>query len=234
MLDFLVLVVSVQIAAPTRSTYRCIEPKGMVGAPVVVEEAGDLEEWSGFDEAKRNRLGDRSLRICGASGCAHPGRCARFVEQGGLGFQRLGMFRPFPPRKDGNRIRFLVLAWNDGSEIGELSRSIGGVRVVSPSPGDSFATEFGTISVNEQSQVEIVHDSLLAIAEAEWRADETRYAPHHFRVRAWNLNQHAVVDSPFVSYVTKWRYRSLDDVDTLDVIRHEIPSIGTLLRKGGK
>lgn len=107
---------------------------------------------------------------------------------------------------------------------------MGGVQVLTPTPGGSFTSEFGTIPVIEQSQVEIVRDSLLVVAQHEWAKDETRYAPHHFLIRAWNLNHRVVVDSPSVAYVTRWRYRSLDDLDTLDVIRHEIPRIGMFMR----
>ena len=142
------------------------------------------------------------------------------------------MFRTLPPKKAGAQVRFLLLAWNDGAEVGELSRSKGGIQVLVSAPEDSFTSELGTISVNEQSQVEIVHDSLLVVAQAEWAKDETRYAPHHFLIRVWNLNHQPTTDAPSFSYVTRWRYRSLDDVDTIDVIRHELPSIGFFLKKG--
>jgi len=232
MLEVLLLLIPAQVAVPTPPIFRCVEPQGMAASPVVVEEARDLDEWFGLDEPAQKRMGDHSLRICGAvSGCRHPEKCAPFADNDGVLYQRLGIFRILPSEKGKPRVRFLLQAWNDGAEVGEFARSMGGVQVLTPTPGDSFTSEFGTIPVIEQSQLEIVHDSLLVSAQFEWAKDETRYAPHHFRIRAWNLNHRVVVDSASVSYLTRWRYRSLDDVDTLDIIRHEIPSIMGRLRK---
>jgi hypothetical protein len=232
MLEILLFLIPAQVAVSTQPIFRCVEPQAMAASPVVVEEASDLDEWFGLDDAAKKRMGDHSLRICGAvSGCMHPDKCAPFADNDRVLYQRLGIFRLLPSEKGKPRVRFLLQAWNDGAEVGEFARSMGGVQVLTPTAGDSFTSEFGTIPVIEQSQVEIVRDSLLVVAQHEWAKDETRYAPHHFHIRAWNLNHHVVVDSPSVSYVTRWRYRSLDDVDTLDVIRHEIPSIGMFLQK---
>lgn len=221
MIESLIMLLSALISAPNSAKFRCVEPKGLAGSPLVVEEAANLDEWLGLDSSKKNR-GDHTLHICGATkGCGTQSNCLPVLGNNAMPFYRLGKFQKLPVRTKHAPTRFLLEAWNDGLEAGEFARSLGTVQILSQTTDGHYRAEFGAIPLSEQSQVQIVSDSLLVLASFRWEKDETRYAPHHFWIRAWNLNQPLAPDAPTIAYQTKSRYQSFDDVDTLDVISHE-------------
>ena len=211
--------------------FHCAEPDGLAKSPVVVQEATDYEDWVSLDEEAQRRSGDHSLRICRSTdGCGHPKRCLPFRDSGeALGFQRLEKFRAYAPAPASRHgVRFLLHGWCEPAMMGEY---FGGIRVLEIGEHDSLVSRVGTIIVNDQSQAEIVDDSLLVAAQFQWGQNETRYVPHRFKIRVWNLNRSTMADSVVFSYVTRKKYPSLDDVDTIDVIPEEVPAIRDRLRK---
>ncbi|MBK8800705.1 MAG: hypothetical protein IPN71_01335 [Fibrobacteres bacterium] len=222
MIESLILLISALISASNSAKFRCVEPKGLAGSPLVVEEAADLDEWLGLEDSFQKNQRDHTLRICGATkGCGTQSNCLPVLGHNATPFYRLGKFQKLPVRIKHAPTRFLLEAWNDGLEAGEFARSLGSIQILSQTTDGHYRAEFGAILLSEQSQVQIVSDSLLVVASFRWGKDETRYAPHHFWIRAWNLNQPLAPETPAIAYQTKSRYRSFDDVDTLDVISHE-------------
>ena len=137
MLEFLVLAAVGQVATKMPPLFECVEPEGLTAAPIIVEEATDLSEWNELDDTEKKRKGDRSLRVCGAaSGCGHIRHCAPFVGGEGMHYQRLGTFHLIPSGNGKARVRFLLQAWNDGAEVGEISKSMGGIQVLVPAAGE--------------------------------------------------------------------------------------------------
>lgn len=212
-------------AAPASpADFRCRQPEGTLVPMVQVLEASDVEEWSALDEDARRDAGDRTLRICLRSGCRDTSNCQPFTGPEGWGYQRLGTFR-FLPKATGRPARVLLLGWNE-ADAGEHARSRGGANLYELAPDGAPFLKLGTISVTEQSQVAIVDDSLLAIADFVWGKGETRYARHRFQIRVWRLGGDAPVGTgPVGSFRTRKRHPSLDEVDTLDVVGQELSAI---------
>jgi len=232
MLDLFALL-AIASAAANPARFECSVPEGGITSTLQVLEASDLGDWSVLDDSARRAAGERTLKICRAPGCRDSSACLPFTGSGGIAFQRLGKFE-YLPKGPSRPARVVLQGWND-ADVGEQARSLGGVNVYESADSGDATLRIGTISVTEQSQVGIVDDSLLAIADFVWGKGETRYERHRFRIRVWNLRCDRSPESPRSDFRTRRKYPSLDETDTLDVIRHELSAIRSSVRiRGGR
>ena len=83
----------------------------------------------------------------------------------------------------------------------------------------------GLITLTEQGEYQLFEDKgLLVTAEARWSSGETHFSPHYFEVTVYRYEADQGYEKLF-SYVTAKKYPSLDDVEKIDVISHEIGAI---------
>jgi hypothetical protein len=211
--------------------YECKVPDGTLTSVLQVLEATDVGEWSALDDSSRKAAGERTLKICQSSGCRDTSACRPFTRSDGLAYQRLGQFE-YHSKGPTHPARIVLQGWND-ADAGEQARSLGGVNLYELTGSGRLDPKIGTISVTEQSQIEIIDDSLLTIADFLWGKGESRYGRHRFLIRIWNLHRDKSPTSPGLKFRTRRKYPSLDETDTLDVIRHELPSIRRALRNRG-
>lgn len=87
-----------------------------------------------------------------------------------------------------------------------------------------------SIRITEQGEYKLISamkggvEGVLASADFIWGEEETRYAPHKYRIRIYKLEG----DEGFKfigEYVTRGKYKSLNDMDEINVISHELVNI---------
>jgi hypothetical protein len=93
-------------------------------------------------------------------------------------------------------------------------------------PSEHFKTA-GHATLTEQSEYRW-ENGILITADAHMQEGETHFEPHHFEITAYryasgNLQQ-------VTRYVTRDKYPSFDEVDKIEVIVHELPTIRKQLR----
>jgi hypothetical protein len=211
--------------------YGCKSPSGTPAVRLRIREATDIVTWSGLDDSSRRAAGPRTLEICPSERCQDPSSCEPFTGPEGITYQRLGLFRSLPG-KGSRPARVLLQGWND-ADAGEAARSIGGLKVFESKVDGAIAPIGGTISVSEQSEIRIVDDSVLAVADFVWGKNESRYARHRFRIRVWSLKARFRADTAQAEFRTRRKYPSLDETDDIEVIGHELTSIRSALKNGG-
>jgi len=87
---------------------------------------------------------------------------------------------------------------------------------------DSFS-QAGLVTLTEQGEYKLL-DQMLITADERWGEGESHFSPHQFDVTAYRYTPASGYAKAF-SYLTARKYPSLDDVDTIDVISHELPEI---------
>jgi hypothetical protein len=88
------------------------------------------------------------------------------------------------------------------------------------------------VTLTEQGEYRLFDQGKLAgtlvTAEAVWQGDETHFAPHRFYIEVYRYDAKAGYVK-MLGYLTALKYPGLDDVEKIDVIRHEIPGIVELM-----
>lgn len=98
-----------------------------------------------------------------------------------------------------------------------------------------FVNMLPLITITNQAEYKILQDKgpaldgTLVTADFEWEEGESHFEPHKYRITIYRHNEHNKVFEPVGDYVTKKKYPGLDDVDTIDVISHEMETIEKLI-----
>jgi hypothetical protein len=93
-----------------------------------------------------------------------------------------------------------------------------------------FEKILGTMRISEQGEykiIPVVKDSVEGLfikADFIWGKEEGRYFPHNYRIYIYQIDKDGLYRH-VSDYETCSKYRSLDDADSIDVIRHEMRNI---------
>ncbi|MEW6741103.1 MAG: hypothetical protein AB1325_14535, partial [Nitrospirota bacterium] len=97
--------------------------------------------------------------------------------------------------------------------------------------GKIFINLLPTIVITEQGEYKMLStmrgglEGVLVTADYIWGEGETHFSPHRYKISVYQYDEEKKIFKPVGEYVTKTKYKSLDDVDKIDVIRHEIGNI---------
>ena len=95
---------------------------------------------------------------------------------------------------------------------------------------EGFVNVLPVVAISEQGEYKMLPQSkkipgdVLVTADYVWGERETHFSPHHYQITMYGCTE----TGKFVlagKYVTKRKYKSLDDVDKIDVIRHELENV---------
>jgi hypothetical protein len=93
-----------------------------------------------------------------------------------------------------------------------------------------FEKILGTMRISEQGEYKIIPvlkdgvEGLFIKADFIWGKEEGRYFPHNYRIYIYQIDKDGFYRH-VSDYETSSKYRSLDDADSIDVIRHEMRKI---------
>jgi hypothetical protein len=126
---------------------------------------------------------------------------------------------------------FLLEAQNTGFDSGRISKVSIWVYDENKSTFIDILRGTDTFHINEQGEYKIFSslskkfEGLIVRAEAIFNyVEETRYSPHRFRIHVYKLND--LLKLTYIgSYETIKKYKSLDEVQSVNVINPEIKKI---------
>jgi hypothetical protein len=93
-----------------------------------------------------------------------------------------------------------------------------------------FEKILGAMRISEQGEYKIIPstkngvEGLFIKADFIWGEEEGRYFPHNYKINIYRIDK-AGMYRHVTEYKTKVKYNSLDDADSIDVIRHEMRNI---------
>ena len=102
---------------------------------------------------------------------------------------------------------------------------------------EGFVNVLPIVAISEQGEYKMLPRSknirrdVLVTADYVWGERETHFSAHHYQIKVYRYT----TTGKFVlvgTYVTKRKYKSLDDVDKIDVIRHELENVRRNLATG--
>lgn len=203
-----------------------------------VYQARDIDKWSElYDSGKIKDAIDRPAKLCfwynpdkknhlcfSAVNTA-PGE-PKFTFQH---FKELKIVRLQKGREP--EFGVLLIAKNEGYNLGEYYRGLYFATIWALGNRDKeFVNILPTLNFTDQGEFRVVPQMTGMIggvavkADFVWSEGEARYSPHRYQMSIFQL---AADDRyQFIgNYETRRKYKSLDDADEIDVVRHELSNI---------
>jgi len=93
-----------------------------------------------------------------------------------------------------------------------------------------FEKILGALRISEQGEYKIIPstksgvEGLFIKADFIWGEEEGRYFPHNYKINIYRIDMDGMYRH-VSEYKTDLKYKSLDDADSIDVIRHEMKNI---------
>ena len=200
--------------------------------------AKDLDAWTeAVAQGTSKDDSDRPLRICFWSDPKRKNAQCQIAQipstkETGPTFQHLVELKTLCLQaKPVQRMGVLLQAKNEGYGLGLASTGLNYASVWAYNPKRArFETVLQPVSYSDQGEFQILPGTgnpsipLAVVADFVWGDGESRYGRHHFLITLYQLKAQGLYEYA-TRYTTQDTYPSLDEVEEIDVISHELSAI---------